>query len=97
MYNGWENYPTWCVNLWLTNDEGLYLDMLDFVAGLLDDELSKYDITNSIKEHIENQFRYIDDEASLRTDMLGYAFGIVDWNAIADSWIEMTKDYFGEE
>jgi hypothetical protein len=19
-YNGWENYPTWCTHLWLTND-----------------------------------------------------------------------------
>ena len=22
-YNGWRNYPTWAVNLWLSNDEGL--------------------------------------------------------------------------
>ena len=21
-YNGWHNYETWCVNLWLTNDSG---------------------------------------------------------------------------
>lgn len=97
MYNGWENYPTWCVNLWLSNDEGSYMDMLEFTRELLEEELSKYEITNSIKEHIETQYRYIDDEASLRTDMLGYAFGLVNWNEIADSWIEMTKDYFGEE
>jgi hypothetical protein len=23
-YNGWANYPTWVVNLWLGNDEGTY-------------------------------------------------------------------------
>jgi hypothetical protein len=23
-YNGWKNYPTWVVNLWLGNDQGTY-------------------------------------------------------------------------
>ena len=23
-YNGHKNYQTWCVSLWLDNDEGLY-------------------------------------------------------------------------
>ena len=28
-YNGWKNYPTWAVNLWLSNDEGLYQQSLE--------------------------------------------------------------------
>jgi hypothetical protein len=25
-YNGWKNYSTWCVVLWLTNEQSLYED-----------------------------------------------------------------------
>ena len=31
-YNGWANYPTWCVNLWLSNEEGLYREALEITA-----------------------------------------------------------------
>ena len=26
-YNGWTNYATWNVNLWLSNSEGMYHDV----------------------------------------------------------------------
>lgn len=38
-YNGWKNYPTWAVNLWLSNDEGLYRQTTDLVATARSDWL----------------------------------------------------------
>ena len=43
-YNGWENYETWNVALWIGNDEGLYdiaqrcddyQDFVDSIEGLI--------------------------------------------------------------
>jgi hypothetical protein len=36
-YNGWKNYPTWAVNLWLANDEPLYREALEKAREAVED------------------------------------------------------------
>lgn len=43
-YNGWTNYETWNVTLYLNNDEGTYLAIKEYVnAALVDGERPNYD------------------------------------------------------
>jgi hypothetical protein len=84
-YNGWKNYPTWVVNLWLGNDQGTYSECSYMAREALRD--APHD---SFKEYVTD---LIDDEsAGLGNDLIGYALGEVDWNEIADSWLESAKE-----
>ena len=94
-YNGWKNYPTWCVNLWLSNDGGLYRETLDRVDGAkrLVEEANDSFLTDRIATADEIK-SYVRDElapdlgASFAADLLGYALDQVDWFEIADAWLE---------
>lgn len=100
-YQGWKNYPTWCVNLWLGNDEGLYNAtrklVNDTVVGI-----ANHDNVSSRIWTVEQARRYLvadalkgwvaelapDLGASFSSDLLGYALGEVDWDEIANAWLE---------
>lgn len=84
-YNGWANYPTWAVHLWLTNDEGLYNHVLE-TAYDCSGETRRVDLADWIKDFVRGSIEL--DEASMRADLLGYALDSVDWLEIADSFLE---------
>lgn len=86
-YNGWKNYPTWAVNLWLSNDQGLYTDVFSLVQQIHDDEDNTYraEVADAIKDYVWDELP--DMPASFASDLLMHAFGQVDWFEIADAWI----------
>ncbi len=104
-YNGWKNYPTWAVNLWLSNDEGLYLAALDETqSGLTyaddhpnvptiwtQDEANRFAVADHLKRWVVDDLTP-DLGASFPADLLGYALEQVDWNEIADAWIENVRE-----
>jgi hypothetical protein len=81
-YNGWRNYETWNVSLWLGNDEPMYRDMqrLARSAGTLD-RLARR-IARYVKaEWVRGSF------GDLRKRD-GDSLAAVDWLAIADGFAE---------
>jgi hypothetical protein len=100
-YNGWKNYETWATNLWLGNDEGLYLSVRQMAREAVEaapqdinvpdiwsvDEAARYRLADTIKDWLTNELAP-DLGASLWADLLGAALSEVAWDDVAASWIE---------
>lgn len=97
-YNGWTNYPTWAVNLWLSNDEGLYNEALErarTVAGETESRSEYWTLEQSHRFGLADELKtWVTDElapdlgATFAADLLGYALELVDWHEIANAWLE---------
>ncbi len=84
-YQGWKNYPTWAVNLWLSNDEGLYHATVARVEAAKDE--GRVEVADTLKAWVTLDLAP-DLGASFAADLLGYALDSVDWFEIADAWLE---------
>jgi len=91
-YEGWSNYPTWCVNLWLSNDEGLYfstLEMQKHYQGSQEDEPETEDdvfgFADAIKDLIEE---FKPEVKGLYSDLLQWSISQANYEEIAKSWLE---------
>ena len=78
-YNGWSNYETWNVSLWLNNEPVTYEDLRDLLERNSDD----YAAGEAIKSYVEEMMP--DLGASMAADLLGAALCEVDWQEIAKS------------
>lgn len=92
------------MNLWLSNDEGIYNWVRGLVAEITSEtestsaywtlaESHKYNTADAIKAFVcsveEDGGISPDLGATFAADLLGYALGQVDWHEIADAWLEV--------
>jgi hypothetical protein len=85
-YNGWTNYETWNVKLWLDND------------GTTPDSSwprDIYGLSEYLKDMIWEQAP--DLGASMFSDLLTAALQEVEWREIAEAYLEEMKDEEEEE
>ena len=103
-YNGWRGgYCTWCVNLWLSNEEPLYLETIEMVRLVCervtepDDfgdvaSLRRFEVAEGLKRWVTEDLAP-DLGATFAADLLGYALDCVDWYELADAWLETAAEY----
>jgi len=85
-YNGWKNYETWNVSLWIDNDQGLYERAREIVNN--NNWKHNCDCWDCMKEFVEEWIEFDEMEASCAKDLLGAALSKVDWKEICDSYFD---------
>ena len=101
-YNGWTNYETWLVNLWLNNDESIVEWMVEKVRELRDfyaeddedgpcvDNASVLRaMTIAVEDYMTEMVLQDMEDASLRFDILTAFLREVNWKEIADYMIDV--------
>lgn len=103
-YNGWTNYETWAVNLWITNDQGSYDYATELAETAWEDaedhgpvftrpELARIRLADALKEWTEEAMYDWEGPTCMFTDLLHSAFSVVDWFELADTQLSNVEDY----
>lgn len=93
-YQGYSNYPTWAVKLWIDNSEGDYNYWNERAAECNTiDELAR----DLEEEHNSDENNPLSDNTSIYSDMLSWALGLVNWQEIAQEIFETAHEDDTEE
>ena len=96
-YNGWTNYETWCVNLWITNEQSSDSYWMDRASEILEDCLggpdvqdgldqARFDLADELKEHFNSTMPELG--CTVWSDLMTTSLQEVDWDEIAQHYVE---------
>ena len=84
-YEGWRNYETWLVKLWLDNEPYTYFEMQELARF---HEGEAYTLSEEIRESVQEQMAEYLPQAGMVMDLALSALSEVDWMEIAESYLE---------
>ena len=95
-YNGWTNYETWVVNLWIDNEEGTHDYWLEVAEDIYNDEAEEQkhftkieDAACILAERLKNGHEEnLPEMAGVYGDLIGAALSEVNWREIAEHLLE---------
>jgi hypothetical protein len=96
-YNGWSNYETWAVALWIDNEQGSYTYSRELAREALDTAREEGHEFFSVEENatailaheLENEHEQGAPEVEgVYADLLNAALSEVDWREIASNYVE---------
>lgn len=82
-HNGWTNYETWAVNLWLSNDQASQ----EYWRAQAGRGRHAHDLADQLKEGVTEQAP--DIGCSLYSDLLQAALDEVNWKEVAKGMLEL--------
>jgi hypothetical protein len=99
-YNGWTNYETWVVSLWMDNDRGSHDYWLEAARTVLEntteateyytvEERARFYLSDILKQTHEDELPEIKGFAA---DLLNAAMSEVNWYEIAEHLVEGVKE-----
>jgi hypothetical protein len=85
-YNGWTNYETWAVKLWIDNDQGSQDYWLSEAKVL-----PPYELGQALEEmHSDQGLEGLGN--TVFADLMGHALNRVDWYEIARTLVEEARE-----
>lgn len=100
-YNGWTNYETWNVALWIDNEQGSYNQWRSRCQGLLDEtdvndpiEERRSDAAVPLSRELQSEIEDANplaSDSSMWSDLLSAAISEVNWYEIASNWLADTE------
>ena len=90
-YNGWTNWETWIVNVWMDNDQKLY----EYYGNVAREEVSKdkksatYILSIALREQFDEWTPEIE---GLYLDLLNGAMREINWHEIAGHLVERVEE-----